>query len=203
VSGSDMAKIEEQLGKDVTERFDFVFSENGLVAFKGQHLIGKESIVSFLGEDSLQEFTNDALLLVARTKLPFKRGTFIEMRTGMVNVCPCGRQVSQAERDSFAEYDKKHRVRQHMVKELDRKWGPKGLGFGIGGQISFDVMPQGWDKTFVLRFLHDYRTIHFFGDKTRPGGNDAEICDHARTEGHSVVSPQDTLAQVKKLFPGV
>lgn len=35
-------------------------------------------------------------------------------------------------------------------------------------QISFDVFPAGWDKTFALRFLDpkDYDEIHFFGDKT-------------------------------------
>lgn len=45
-----------------------------------------------------------------------------------------------------------------------------------------------------------YTTIHFFGDKTSPGGNDYEIYTDPRTIGHSVVGPDDTLAQVKKLF---
>lgn len=37
-----------------------------------------------------------------------------------------------------------------------------------GGQISFDVFPVGWDKTFCLQFVKDegYKEIHFFGDKT-------------------------------------
>ena len=34
VGGSDFKKIEEQLGNDVLERFDYVFSENGLLGFK-------------------------------------------------------------------------------------------------------------------------------------------------------------------------
>lgn len=33
---------------------------------------------------------------------------------------------------------------------------------------SFDVFPKGWDKTYSLRFLEEYETIHFFGDKTYP-----------------------------------
>ena len=38
----------------------------------------------------------------------------------------------------------------------------------IGGQISFDVFPIGWDKTFCLQFVEKegYKEIHFFGDKT-------------------------------------
>ena len=37
-----------------------------------------------------------------------------------------------------------------------------------GGQISFDVFPNGWDKTYCLRHLKGeaFDEIHFFGDKT-------------------------------------
>lgn len=28
------------------------------------------------------------------------------------------------------------------------------------------VFPQGWDKTYCLRYLEDFQEIHFFGDKT-------------------------------------
>ena len=52
--------------------------------------------------------------------------------------------------------------------------------FGLhlaGGQISFDVFPIGWDKTYCLQFVEPagYKEIHFFGDKTYKGGNDYEI----------------------------
>jgi hypothetical protein len=34
-----------------------------------------------------------------------------------------------------------------------------------------------WDKTYCLKFVEEkkYEEIHFFGDKTAPGGNDHEI----------------------------
>jgi len=46
-----------------------------------------------------------------------------------------------------------------------------------GIQISFDVFPIGWDKTYCLQFVEKegYKEIHFFGDKTYKGGNDYEI----------------------------
>jgi phosphomannomutase len=80
--------------------------------------------------------------------------------------------------------------------------------FAIGGQISFDVFPNGWDKTYCLRHLEAdakkggvaYKTIHFFGDKTSPGGNDYEIYEDPRTIGHTVTDPQDTIRQVKEIF---
>ncbi len=36
----------------------------------------------------------------------FRRGTFIEFRKGLINVCPVGRSCSQEERIQFNEYDK-------------------------------------------------------------------------------------------------
>jgi hypothetical protein len=39
-----------------------------------------------------------------------------------------------------------------------------------------------WDKTYCLRFVEasGYKEIHFFGDKTMPGGNDYEIFEDPR-----------------------
>jgi hypothetical protein len=34
------------------------------------------------------------------------RGTFVEFRSGMINVSPIGRNCSQEERDEFEKYDK-------------------------------------------------------------------------------------------------
>jgi phosphomannomutase len=44
------------------------------------------------------------------------------------------------------------------------------------------------------------KEIHFFGDKTSPGGNDYEIFDDPRTIGHTVASPEDTVQQLRTLF---
>ncbi len=80
--------------------------------------------------------------------------------------------------------------------------------YSIGGQISFDVFPTGWDKTYCLQHLKaekeisgvDYTTIHFFGDKTYKGGNDYEIYEDSRTVGHSVESPEGTMRELKQMF---
>ena len=81
--------------------------------------------------------------------------------------------------------------------------------YSIGGQISFDVFPTGWDKTYCLQHLEseaknnggeEYTTVHFFGDKTYKGGNDYEIYEDSRTIGHAVTCPEDTMAELKKIF---
>jgi len=62
----------------------------------------------------------------------------------------------------------KHGLRAAFVGVLREKFADYGLTFSIGGQISFDVFPHGWDKTYALRHVEDeeFEEIHFFGDKT-------------------------------------
>ena len=89
-----------------------------------------------------------------------------------------------------------------MVSAMQEKFAHLKLKFSIGGQISFDVFPEGWDKTYCLNFIGEgeYDEIHFFGDKTFEGGNDYEIFTHPRVIGHTVTSPSDTMAQCTALF---
>lgn len=62
----------------------------------------------------------------------------------------------------------KHGLRKAFVKVLREKFSSYDLTFSIGGQISFDVFPRGWDKTYALRHVEGegFEQIHFFGDKT-------------------------------------
>ncbi|KAM2157166.1 hypothetical protein ACFX1R_042769 [Malus domestica] len=208
VGGSDLTKITEQLGKtgvyfflvDIIDDYDYVFTENGLVAHKDRTLIGTQSLKTYLGEDKLKEFINFTLHYIADLDIPIKRGTFIEFRSGMLNVSPIGRNCSQEERDEFERYNKVQNIRPKMVSVLREKFGHLNLTFSIGGQISFDVFPQGWDKTYCLRYLDDFQEIHFFGDKTYKGGNDHEIYESERTVGHTVTNPEDTIKQCTALF---
>ncbi|KAK4265740.1 hypothetical protein QN277_026754 [Acacia crassicarpa] len=202
VGGSDLIKISEQLGSTVISDYDFVFSENGLVAHKEGKLTSVQSLKSFLGEEKLKELINFTLHYIADLDIPIKRGTFIEFRNGMLNVSPIGRNCSQEERDEFEKYDKIHNIRPKLVSVLREKFAHLNLTFSIGGQISFDVFPQGWDKTYCLRYLDEFNEIHFFGDKTYKGGNDYEIYESERTIGHTVTSPEDTMKQCKALFMG-
>jgi phosphomannomutase len=95
------------------------------------------------------------------------------------------------------------------------------LTFSVGGKISFDVFPNGWDKTYALRHVESegFEEIHFFGDKTYKvwfstwfqvatfglnvyvqGGNDFEIFSDPRTIGHSVENPKQTADILRQLF---
>ena len=85
-----------------------------------------------MGEERLQTFINFALGYMSNIKLPVKRGTFIEFRTGLINVCPVGRSCSQAEREQFNEYDKEHKIRDTFVIALKEKFPDLGLEYCIG-----------------------------------------------------------------------
>ena len=89
-----------------------------------------------------------------------------------------------------------------MGATLQEKFAHLNLKYSIGGQISFDVFPVGWDKTYCLRYIgeDEFDEIHFFGDKTFEGGNDYEMFIHPRVKGHTTTGPADTIRQCKELF---
>lgn len=111
-------------------------------------------------------------------------------------------------------------IRAAFIKALKAKFPDYGLTYSVGGKISFDVFPHGWDKTYCLRHVEDehFEEIHFFGDKTfevriscpyshfqsfillLQGGNDHEIFSDPRTVGHSVTSPLDTIRILTEMF---
>jgi len=200
VSGSDFVKQKEQLGELVLDMVDYSFSENGLVAYHGHELIHSKSIRDYLGEDKLKRFLNFCLIYLGNLDIPIKRGTFIEFRTGLINISPIGRNCSQQERIDFEIYDNEHKVRAKMVSVLQEEFRDYNLKFSIGGQISFDVFPIGWDKTYCLSHISNFEEIHFFGDKTMEGGNDYEIYSAENVIGHTVKNPDDTFEIVSQIW---
>ncbi|KAJ8595639.1 eukaryotic phosphomannomutase [Rhizopogon salebrosus TDB-379] len=205
VGGSDLVKISEQLTVgdfNALDEFDFGFAENGLTAYRFGKPLESQSFIKSVGEKDYQELVNFILHYVADLNIPIKRGTFVEFRNGMINVSPIGRNATIQERHDFEAYDKQHHVRADFVKVLQEKFERLNLTFSVGGQISFDIFPHGWDKTYCLRHVEkdDFDEIHFFGDKTYKGGNDYEIFSDSRTVGHTVESPADTIIICTELF---
>ncbi|MCJ1311137.1 Phosphomannomutase [Agyrium rufum] len=214
VGGSNLVKQQEQLGTastNVVSLFDYCFAENGLTAYRMGKELPSQSFIAWLGEEKYKRLANFVLQYIADLDIPVKRGTFIEFRNGMINISPIGRNATIQERLDFQAYDKAHNIRPPFVEALKKKFADYGLTYSIGGQISFDVFPHGWDKTYCLKLVQaekdapggsgvDYSTIHFFGDKTFKGGNDYEIFEDDRTVGHSVKDPDDTMRIIREVF---
>jgi phosphomannomutase len=203
VTGANIEKMYEQLnGKKILQQFDYIFPENGIVHIENGVEAQKSSFGEKLGEETLKNFINFSLRYIADLDLPFKRGTFIEYRNGMINICPCGQQCSHEERKIFHDYDNKHQIRRKMIEDLKKAFYDVDLSYAIGGMISFDVYPKGWDKSFCLSRLqpNKFNEIHFFGDQTEIGGNDYEIFNDELTIGHKVSSYKDTQRILTEMF---
>lgn len=210
VGGSDLNKISEQMNflelknyKDqLIQDYDYVFVENGLIAFENGQQLGSQSILKHFGEDICQELINFCLEYISKLKIPKKRGNFIEFRSGMINVSPIGRSCTLEERLEFYAFDQVNKVREQFVNALTEQFGEKyKMKFSIGGQISIDAFPIGWDKTFCLQFIKDkFDKIYFFGDRTDKGGNDYEIYSHSLVEGYKVKNPEETNSLLKSIF---
>ena len=54
--------------------YDYLFSENGLVAYKQGKVLAIQSLKKLLGEDKLKELINFILHYIADLDIPIKRG---------------------------------------------------------------------------------------------------------------------------------
>ena len=88
-----------------------------------------------------------------------------------------------------------------VAKELKSLSKNISLTAALGGSTSFDIYPEGWDKTYALNHVTDDKII-FVGDKCKPGGNDHTIYtaldstdDH---ESYSTKSPAETITIINK-----
>lgn len=86
----------------------------------------------------MQDFINFCLRYISQLKLPFKRGTFIEFRTGMLNISPIGRNCTLDERSQFLEYDNENQIRQKFIQALRKEFPDLGLTYSIGKYILLD-----------------------------------------------------------------
>eukprot|EP01097_Dermamoeba_algensis_P005450 TRINITY_DN3468_c0_g1_i1.p1 TRINITY_DN3468_c0_g1~~TRINITY_DN3468_c0_g1_i1.p1 ORF type:complete len:255 (-),score=35.99 TRINITY_DN3468_c0_g1_i1:57-821(-) len=202
VGGSPTYRLYDKLGQNVLEQFDFVFPENGLVAYKNGQMLEEKSIIKTVGNEKLNLIINWCLDYLSKLDLPLKRGTFIDFRTALINVSPAGRHLLPDDRKVWVDYDQKHNVRKTMVaklKEFIKGWG---LDIVIGGQMGFDIFPMGWDKSVCLQYLEHFEEIYFIGDKTLEGENDYPLFCHPRLSqrAYNTTGPEYTRKKVEELF---
>ena len=206
VGGSDLSKQIEQIGKENMYLFHWKFTENGLVSYNHKmEMFHQMFLSSYLGETNLQLLINTCLFVLSQISIPCKRGNFIELRDGLLNISPIGRSCSLLERNEFEVLDKQIGIRQTIIQQIQTNLIGTSLDnqltFSVGGQISIDIFPKHWNKTYCLQFIENmYESIYFFGDKVEIGGNDYEIYHHPSTISYQVFSPTDTIDILSKDF---
>ncbi|MDR0942338.1 MAG: HAD-IIB family hydrolase [Holosporales bacterium] len=196
VTGSDLAKVAEQIPPNIISKVSGVYAS-----------MGNEFYVS--GKKLYEnEFTPEGALLEKltfyrnNTKYPYELyPNFIEERCGMVNFCVVGRDCPLAARRQYQEWDDASKEREGIALELSAEF-PK-YDFSIGGSISIDIVPHGFGKVQAadrIRKIHPNEKIIFLGDRTEKGGNDYDLAQRLLELGNSeIVAVRDSTDALEYL----
>ena len=201
VSGSDLPKIQEQMaGLDSLAQGIFPCCGNEFW-YEGDLLYQNK----FTPPNTLLTYLGD---LVRNSDYPVKSGNHLEDRGSMLNFSTVGRNCSTAQRHDYFEYDKMVGERDEIANYIKEQF-PK-LDAVIGGQISIDIYPKGFDKSQVLEHIKlwerdrkDVFKYFFIGDRTLPGGNDYPLAtlmeETINCEVHQVDDYRETRKLITKL----
>ena len=110
----------------------------------------------------------------------------VSYRGSTINWCPIGRNATKEDRQNFVNFDKTNGLssfRRTILTQLKEEFKNARIGVTVklGGETSFDIFPNGWDKTYSLKHFSDYK-IWFLGDRCGDNGNDKEIFDALQPE---------------------
>jgi phosphomannomutase len=130
-------------------------------------------------------------------------GQFINNRNSMINWCPIGRAAGDEERRKFENFDRKYDFRRRVLNELRSELASATIDnvtVKLGGETSFDIYPNGWDKTYSLRYFEN-STVWFVGDRAQtPKGNDYEIYKACEPRSYHTNGPENTVNIIKEII---
>jgi len=198
VTGSDIAKVKEQIPEDILHVCKGAFTCMANQYWAGNKLIYQ---VSFLPSRKL--LTDLELYLEQGTKYEHRTGNHIEVRPGMINFSVLGRDASRRQRKTYNHWDKFSKEREDIVEYVTQAY--PYLEASIGGSISVDIYPIGNDKSQAVKYLYaddpDANFV-FVGDRTEPGGNDhalvEELEEHENSLWFKVEDWEDTRQLIKE-----
>ena len=159
VTGSDIVKLQEQMnGLEIHSSGIFTCCGNQMwesdPAIHPRHcdLIYENefkppnTLLTFLGQK------------IRESETPVKANNHIEDRGSMLNFSTVGRNCTLVERSKYFGWDNRVGERKKIAKQIIEGW-PE-LDAVIGGQISIDIYPKGYDKSQVLKHIEDkYKLI--------------------------------------------
>jgi phosphomannomutase len=180
VTGSDMNKLMEQVPDKILDCCEgiFVCAGNEFWEFD-PHIVNfpfnqvyrntfkpPENLLTYLGEQ------------LRFSDYHHRAGNHIENRGSMLNFSIVGRNCSKMERENYFDYDNEIKERETISEYIRNTW--KDLDASIGGQISIDIYPKGFDKSQILEHIIKRNKADeyiFVGDKMREGGNDYPLAE--------------------------
>jgi phosphomannomutase len=196
VSGSDFKKVCEQIPESIRNNIDGIYCSLGNELYVNGHVIYQND---FIPEELLikkLEYYRQS------TRYPHELyQNYIEVRRGMINFSVLGRDCPREARSSYKEWDSIHNERKMIAKELSELYPQYDIS--IGGNISIDIVPNGFGKDQVadiLRKKHKTEKIVFFGDRIEKGGNDYSLANHLMAFGNACIIPVDDPSDVLKVL---
>ena len=188
VTGSDLNYVQEQL-HDLIENHSLRYCLHILPCNGTKYLTPPDNADGFhtmkhiaqmekqIGKDKYRKLLEILIQLqldVSDFDIPLS-GHFISARGSMINWCPIGRNANDKQRRYFKKFNKKVNLRRQMFMKLRLLLDSndmQDITVKLGGDTSFDIYPEGWDKTYALRHFGD-RNVWFVGDRARsPKGNE-------------------------------
>tara|TARA_R110002051_G_scaffold47414_1_gene93865 strand:+ start:138 stop:878 length:741 start_codon:yes stop_codon:yes gene_type:complete len=198
VTGSDIKKTKQQLFSSFIDQCEGIFTCSGNVFYSKGRQIYENKLE--LPDDFIE---NLQLYLDIGTQWRKKTGTHIEIRSGMVNFSTVGRDASPHLREAYYKWDQAAREREDIVEYIQGLY--PAFEASIGGQISVDIYPRGYNKGQVVEKIAELHgadvSMVFVGDRNLPGGNDwplAQCLDkRVGSEWFQVLSYEETRALIE------
>lgn len=134
--------------------------------------------------------------------LPYT-GTFVQYRGSLLNWCPIGRAASLSQRAEWLEWDTSWCIREtymELIKAYISKSNLK-VTVALGGSTSFDIYPEGWNKTYGLKH-YGGKEVYFIGDRCSAGGNDWHLYKALESSGRSweTSGPDNTIEIIQQVI---
>tara|TARA_R110001583_G_scaffold14285_3_gene60105 strand:- start:7522 stop:8307 length:786 start_codon:yes stop_codon:yes gene_type:complete len=163
------------------------------------------SMIEELGQDAYNSILSSCLeyqaCIATIHHLPYT-GTFLHYRGSMLNWCPIGRSAGIDQREVWIKEDSHYKLREHFHRLLVRDINKAGIQatVALGGSTSFDIYPNGWDKTYVTRHLDSYG-MTFVGDKCTGTGNDKTLYDLLQpADSYETKNPEMTISLIDSII---
>lgn len=174
LTGSDFAKTKDQL-QYLTKLVKGSYQCAGNEFWVNDELI--ESSPVFKPSERLSHLLSD---LLENSKFPYRTGSHIDCRAGMLNFSTIGRGANDGERNQYIDFDEETGEREYLASRINQMCGDE-VDAQIAGKTGIDIFQHGRDKGQVYEEIKSkYDRIFFFGDDCQKGGNDypfAVKCD--------------------------
>tara|TARA_A200000159_G_scaffold10558_1_gene8957 strand:- start:241 stop:951 length:711 start_codon:yes stop_codon:yes gene_type:complete len=164
VTGSDRDKTVEQVSEEVYSLAKRVYNCSGSDVYEGNNNVYTNN---WRIPDEARKWLKDECRI---SEFPLRTGLHIEERPGMVNFSVVGRNATMGERKLYVKFDNKTKERIRIAKEFQMLFPT--IQAVVGGETGIDIFPRGSDKSQIIRDFDPNDTLHFFGDRMDPAGND-------------------------------